>query len=152
MTFMFNLGIDGKEAVKIEKKGVPQNPWHTPYVKISVILLLALLARCPGLELLEEVVALVVYEDECREVFYGNLPDSFHAELRILYALDALDGTLRQNGSYTTDGTEVEATVLLAGFCHNIATVALGNHDQADRKSTRLNSSHLWLSRMPSSA
>lgn len=33
MTFMLNLGIDGKEAVKIEKKGVPQNPWHTPLCK-----------------------------------------------------------------------------------------------------------------------
>ena len=30
---MLNLGIDGKEVVKIEKKGVPQNPWHTLYVK-----------------------------------------------------------------------------------------------------------------------
>ena len=110
---------------------MPQNPWHTLYVKISLILLLALLARCPGLQLLEEVVALVVYEDECREVLYGNLPDSLHAELRILYALDALDGTLRENGSYTTDSTEVETTMLLAGLCHNITTVALGNHDQA---------------------
>ena len=104
----------------------------TPFMlKISVILFLALLARSPRLELLEEVVALVVYEDECREVLYGNLPDSLHAELRILYALDALDGTLRENGSYTTDSTEVETTMLLAGLCHDVATVALGNHDQA---------------------
>ena len=104
----------------------------TPFMlKISEILFLALLAWSPRLELLEEVVALVVYEDECREVLYGNLPDSLHAELRILYALDALDGTLRENGSYTTDSTEVETTMLLAGLCHDVATVALGNHDQA---------------------
>ena len=101
----------------------------TPFMlKISVILFLALLARSPRLELLEEVVALVVYEDECREVLYGNLPDSLHAELRILYALDALDGTLRENGSYTTDSTEVETTMLLASLCNNIATITLGNH------------------------
>ena len=131
MSFMLNLGIDGKEAVKIEKKGAPQIRGTPLYVNISVILFLALLAWSPGLQLLEEVVALVVYEDECREVLYGNLPDSLHAELWVLYALDALDGTLRENGSYTTDSTEVETTMLLAGLCHDVATVALGNHDQA---------------------
>ena len=131
MTFKLNLGIDGKEAVKIAKRVCHKIRGTPLYINIGLILLLALLARCPGLQLLEEVVALVVYEDECREVLYGNLPDSLHAELRILYALDALDGTLRQNGSNTTDCTEVETTMLLAGFCHNIATVALGNHDQA---------------------
>ena len=131
MSFMLNLGIDGKEAVKIEKKGAPLIRGTPLYVNISVVLFLALLAWSPGLQLLEEVVALVVYEDECREVLYGNLPDSLHAELWVLYALDALDGTLRENGSYTTDSTEVETTMLLAGLCHDVATVALGNHDQA---------------------
>ena len=96
-----------------------------------MFLLLALLARCPRLQLFEEVVALVIYEDECREVFYCNLPDSLHTELRVLYALDALDRTLRENGSYTTDSTEVETTMLLASLCNNIATVTLGNHYQA---------------------
>ena len=32
-----------------------------------------------GLELLEEIVALVVYQDEGGEVLYLNLPDGFHA-------------------------------------------------------------------------
>ena len=128
MTFMLNLGIDGKEAVKIEKKGAPLIRGTPLYVNISVVLFLALLAWSPGLQLLEEVVALVVYEDECREVLYGNLPDSLHTELWVLYALDALDRTLRENGSYTTDSTEVETTMLLAGLCNNIATVTLGNH------------------------
>jgi len=91
-------------------------------------LLLAFLARSPRLQLLEEVVALVIYEDECREVLYGNLPDSLHTELWILYALDALDRALRENGSYTTDGTEIETTMLLAGVCNNLTTVTLGNH------------------------
>ena len=131
MTFMLNLGIDGKEAVKIEKKGAPLIRGTPLYVNISVILFLALLAWSPGLQLLEEVVALVVYEDECREVLYGNLPDSLHAELWVLYALDALDGTLRENGSYTTDSSEVETTVFLASLSNYIATVTLGKHDHA---------------------
>ncbi len=44
-----------------------------------------------SLELLEEVVALVINEDECREVFNMNLPDRFHAEFWIFNTLDALD-------------------------------------------------------------
>ena len=98
---------------------------------MSVSLLLAFLAWSPRLQLLEEVVALVIYEDECREVLYGNLPDSLHTELWVLYALNALDRTLRENGSYTTDSTEVETTMLLASLCNNIATVTLGNHYKA---------------------
>ena len=53
-----------------------------------------LLHRTGGLQLLEEVVTLVIYEDERGEVFHLNLPDCFHAELGILYALDALDHIL----------------------------------------------------------
>ena len=53
-----------------------------------------LLARHPRLELLEEVVALVIDEDESREVFNCDLPDSLHAKLRIFYTLDALDRAL----------------------------------------------------------
>ena len=54
-------------------------------------------------ELLEEVVALVVHEDECREVLYADLPDCLHAELRILDALDALDVVLSEDRCRTTD-------------------------------------------------
>ncbi len=54
-------------------------------------------------ELLEEVVALVVHEDECREVLYADLPDSFHTELRILDALDALDVVLGKDGCRASD-------------------------------------------------
>ena len=95
-----------------------------------MFLLLALLARSPRLQLFEEVVALVIYEDECREVFYCNLPDSLHTELGVLYALDALDRTLGENSSHAADSTEVETTVLLASLCYDITTVTLGNHDQ----------------------
>ena len=46
------------------------------------------------LELFEEVVALVIHEDECREVLHVDLPDGLHAQFRILNALDALDARL----------------------------------------------------------
>ena len=64
------------------------------YIMISMSLFLALCARSPRLQLLEEVVALVIYEDECREVLCGNLPDCLHTKLWVLYALNALDRTL----------------------------------------------------------
>ncbi len=126
-----NLGIDGKEAVKIEKKGVPQMRGTPLYVNISVVLFLALLAWSPGLQLLEEVVALVVYEDECREVLNGDFPDGLHAQFGVLHALDALDGALRQHGSHAADGAQVESAVLLAGIRHHLAAVALGYHHEA---------------------
>ena len=40
-------------------------------------------------ELLEEVIALVIDEDEGREVLYTDLPDGLHAKLRVLNAFDA---------------------------------------------------------------
>ena len=38
--------------------------------------------------MLEEVIALIVNEDECREVFYSDLPYGFHAEFRIFHTFD----------------------------------------------------------------
>ena len=84
----------------------------------------------PRLQLLEEVVALVINEDEGGEVLDLNLPDSLHSEFGIFHALDALDARLRQYGSHTTSGTQVETTMLLAGLGHDIAAVAFGNHDE----------------------
>ena len=60
-------------------------------------------ATCAGLKLLEEVIALVVNQDEGGEVLYLNLPDGFHAQFGILYALDGLDVVLCQNSSRTTN-------------------------------------------------
>ena len=34
-------------------------------------------------QLLEEIVTLIIYQDECREVFHFNLPDSLHTQFRI---------------------------------------------------------------------
>ena len=44
-----------------------------------------------GLDFSEEVIALVVNEDECGEVFDFNFPDSFHSELGIFEQFDFLD-------------------------------------------------------------
>ena len=48
---------------------------------MRALFLQLLASRAPGLELLEEVVALVIYQDESGEVFYVNLPDSLHTQL-----------------------------------------------------------------------
>ena len=68
-------------------------------------LLFMLLAatRTAWLNLLEEVIALIINEDECREVLYFNLPDSLHTELGILNALDALDIVLCKDSCRATD-------------------------------------------------
>ena len=56
--------------------------------------LLLAAAASPRLQLFEEVMTLVVDEDEGREVLNGNLPNSFHTQLWILYALNTLDAAL----------------------------------------------------------
>ena len=56
-------------------------------------LFLAAAAR-PRLQLFEEVMTLIVNEDEGWEVLNGNLPNGFHTQFRILYALDTLDAAL----------------------------------------------------------
>ena len=81
-------------------------------------LLLAVWA--PGLQLLEEVVALVIYENECREVLNGDFPDGFHTQFGVFHALDALDAALREHCCHAADGAEVEAAVLLAGIGYDL--------------------------------
>ena len=82
-------------------------------------------------ELLEEVVALVVHEDECREVLNTDLPDCLHTELRILDALDALDVVLSEDRCRTTDRAEVESAVLVASVSNTLSAVTLSEHDHA---------------------
>ena len=83
-----------------------------------------------GLQLLEEVVALVIDEDEGGEVLHRDLPDGLHTEFGIGHAVDARDALLGEDGSHATDGAEVESAVLLAGLRHHVGTVALGDHDE----------------------
>ena len=84
-----------------------------------------------GGQLLEEVVALVVHEDEGGEVFDLDFPDGFHAEFGIFDALDGLDVVLSQDGGGSTDGAEVEAAVGFAGVGDLLRAVALGEHNHA---------------------
>ena len=84
--------------------------------------------RAPGLQLLEEVIALVIDEDEGGEVLDLNLPDGFHTQFGILHTLDALDARLAEYGGNTTDGSQIETTMLLARLCHHVTAVTLGNH------------------------
>ena len=87
----------------------------------------------PGLEtkFLKEVVALIVNEDECREILNVDLPDCLHTELWVLYTLDALDVVLSEDRCRATDRTEVESAILLASVSHALCTVTLGEHDHA---------------------
>src|SRR5258708_3365172 len=67
-----------------------------------------------GGRVLEEVVALVVDDDERREVLDLDLPDGLHAELLVLDDLDLLDAVLGEPGGGAADRAEVEAAVRVA--------------------------------------
>src|SRR6476620_3087062 len=56
-----------------------------------------------NLQLAEEVVALVVGDDEGREVLDLDAPDRFHAELRVLQHLDLPDAVLGQDRRRAAD-------------------------------------------------
>ena len=94
------------------------------------LVILLLRARGPRLQLFEEVVALVVYEDECGEILNGDFPNSLHTQFGIFHTLDALDAALRQNGSHASDGAEIETSVLLTSICYHVAAIALGYHHE----------------------
>src|SRR5258707_12601640 len=87
------------------------------------------LGKTLDLQVAEEVVALVVGDDESREVLDLDAPDRFHAELGILQHLDLLDDVLGQDRGRTADRAEIEAAMLLAGIDDLLAAVALGQHD-----------------------
>src|SRR3712207_100216 len=75
-------------------------------------------------------MSLVVHEDEGGEVFHTNLPYRFHAQFGIFHALNALDTALRKYGGDTSDGAQIEATMLLAGVGNGLCTVTLGYHHE----------------------
>src|SRR6266568_3484566 len=85
-------------------------------------------ASLSQVQFLEEVVALVVDDDEGREIHHLDAPDRFHAEFGIFHPLDLLDAVLGEVCRRTTDRAEVEAAVLLAGLAHRDRAVALGHH------------------------
>src|SRR6185503_23316 len=64
-------------------------------------------------EIAEEVVALVVDDDEGREIDDVDLPHRLHAELGIFQDLDMLDAVLGEAGRGAADRAEIEAAMLL---------------------------------------
>src|ERR1043166_3631471 len=85
-------------------------------------------ARLSEIQFLEEIVALVVDDDEGREIHDLDAPDRFHAEFGIFDHLDLLDAVLGEVRRRTADRTEIEAAMLLAGFAHRDCAIALGEH------------------------
>jgi hypothetical protein len=51
----------------------------------------------------EEVIALVVDDDECREVLNFDFPDCFHAQFGVLEYLDGFDAVLGQSSGWSAD-------------------------------------------------
>src|SRR4051812_17225474 len=67
-------------------------------------------------DLLEEIVALVIDEDEGGEILDGDFPDGSHAEFGKCDDLLRPDVILGEKRRRATRGAEVEATVFLAGI------------------------------------
>src|SRR5262245_45423121 len=86
--------------------------------------------RLAEVQLLEEVVALVVDDDEGGEILHLDAPDRLHAELGIFLDLDLLDAVLGEVGGGAADGREVEAAMTLAGLAHLRGAIALGDRDE----------------------
>src|ERR1041384_7480698 len=91
---------------------------------------MALLCPSPEIQFLEEVVALVVDDDEGREVLDLDAPDRLHAELGIFDHLDLFDAVLGEVRRRPADRGEVEAAVLGASLAHLCRTVALCDRDE----------------------
>ena len=80
-------------------------------------------------ESIEEVVSLVIDEEEGGEVDDIDLPDGFHSELGVLQALHLPDVFFGQNGGGSSDGPEIESSVLLAGVGDLLGSVSLRQRD-----------------------
>src|SRR6184192_2952409 len=59
----------------------------------------------------KEVIALVVDDDECREVDHIDLPHRLHAELGIFEHRHALDAVLREPRGRPADRAQVKSAV-----------------------------------------
>mmetsp|Transcript_99449 Transcript_99449/g.315640 ORF Transcript_99449/g.315640 Transcript_99449/m.315640 type:complete len:386 (-) Transcript_99449:1024-2181(-) len=77
----------------------------------------------------KEVVALVIHNDERREVHNLNAPHGLHAQVLVLDQIHLLDAVLSEVGSSSTYASQVESSVLLAGVRHALGAVALRQRD-----------------------
>src|ERR1700686_1005937 len=92
----------------------------------------------PQIQLLEEIIALVVDDDEGREILDLDAPDRFHAEFGIFHHLDLLDAMLGEVGRRAPDRAEIEAAMLLAGLAHRDRAVALCDHHHRSARGLEL--------------
>ena len=82
-------------------------------------------------QLLEEIVTLIIYQDECREVFHFNLPDSLHTQFRIFHTFNALDIVLCKDSSRSADRTQIETTMFLTSISYLLAPITFCQHNHA---------------------
>src|SRR6478672_12334276 len=82
----------------------------------------------PQIQFLEEIVALVVDDDEGREIHHLDAPDRFHPEFGIFHYLDLLDAVLGKVSRRPSNRAEIKAAMLLAGLAHARGAVALRQH------------------------
>ena len=80
-------------------------------------------------EFCKEIVTLIIYDDEGREILHINLANSLHTKLWEVYNLDRLDRVLREDCSRTTDRAELEAAICLASISNSRRTVTLSYHN-----------------------
>ena len=71
-------------------------------------------------ELCEEVVTLVIYDDERREVLHIDLTHSLHTQLWEVNNLYTLNRVLGQYGSRTSDRAEIETAICLTSIIKGI--------------------------------
>jgi hypothetical protein len=84
----------------------------------------------PQIQFLEEIIALVVDDDEGREILDFNLPDRFHTEFGIFVNLDLFDATLGEPRRRPADRAEIKAMVPRSGLAHFLRAIALSQHHQ----------------------
>src|SRR6266702_2253973 len=80
-------------------------------------------ASLSQIQFLEEIIALVVDDDEGREIHDFDAPDRFHAEFGIFHHLDLLDAVLGEVCRSPADRAEIEAAMLLAGFAYHCRAI-----------------------------
>ena len=88
-------------------------------------------------------MAFVVDQNEGGEIHDVDFPDGFHAELRELDHFHVADVFLRQNCRRAANAAQIKAAVLVTGFRHLLASIALGDHHHA--AASRLKQIHIRI-------
>src|SRR5579875_1225312 len=92
----------------------------------------------PQVQFLEEIIALVIDDDEGREILDFDPPDRFHPELGIFQHLNLPDAVLCEPRRRPADRAEIKAAMPRAGFAYLPRAIALGEHHQRAASSLEL--------------